>query len=279
MKRIFKILLMIAIIFILLFLYARNVEPKQLTVKKLLIETEKDIEYCKVVFFTDTHFSGYYDKEYLKKIVAKINEREADIVIFGGDLLDNYTRDREELDLNYLKEELSKIEAKNKKLAVCGNHDYGGGAERIYEEFMTSCGFQVLVNENCFLDEYNIRVIGYDDYLLGQTEPSLYYITSETFNIIVAHEPVISTIIESSSDNFMFSGHTHGGQVFVPFLTKKIIPNGSGGFIKGLYRQEDIGTETRLNMYVSSGIGQTKYPVRFLNVPEIVEIEFIKIEN
>lgn len=80
-----------------------------------------------------------------------INGREADIVIFGGNLLDNYARDRERLDLKYLQEELNKTEAKVGKYAVFGNHDYGGGAVRIYADFMNGCGFHVLDVETVFL--------------------------------------------------------------------------------------------------------------------------------
>lgn len=264
---------------VLLFLYARYVEPNRLITKTFTIETEKEIEDCKAVFFTDTHFGAYYDVEHIDKIAAKINEQEADIVIFGGDLLDNYARDRKGLDLEYLREGLSKIEAGSGKFAVFGNHDYGGGAVRIYEAFMTSCGFQVLEDESQILEAFNIKIIGYDDYLLGWTDPSLYEVKSDRFNIIVAHEPIISQFIESSSDNFMLSGHTHGGQVTIPILTKKLLPEGSGQFVKGMYEQTDIGTDTSLRMYTSSGIGLTKYPIRLFNVPEIITVEFVKAEK
>ncbi len=124
------------------------------------------------------------------------------------------------------------------------------------------------------LDGYGIKLIGYDDYLMGWTDPSLYTIKSDLFNIIAAHEPVISQSIDSHSDNFMFSGHTHGGQVGIPFLTARIIPPGSGKFVKGFYSAGEIGTGASLNMYTSSGIGMTKYPFRLFNVPEIIEIDF-----
>lgn len=271
-KKICTFCLIILLSILLIFGYARFIEPNLLTVKSFDVVTEKPVNPCKIVFFTDTHFGKYYDDSHVEKIVKKINQSNADIVIFGGDLLDNYARDREDIDFEYLREELSNINAKSGKYAVWGNHDYGGGAVRIYEDFITSCGFTILKNESRILEKYGIKIIGYDDYLMGWTDPALYNIESELYNIIVSHEPVISQFITNSSENFLLSGHTHGGQVTIPFLTTKLLPEGSGQFVKGLYSKEEINTAASLQMYVSSGIGMTRYPFRFFNTPEIVEI-------
>lgn len=271
-KKICTFCLIIILSIFLIFGYARFIEPNLLTVKSFDVITKKPINPCKIIFFTDTHFGKYYDDSHVENIVEKINQSNADIVIFGGDLLDNYARDREDIDFEYLSKELSKIKAKSGKYAVWGNHDYGGGAVRIYEDFITSCGFTILKNESRILEEYGIKIIGYDDYLMGWTDPALYNIESELYNIIVSHEPVISQFITNSSENFLLSGHTHGGQVTIPVLTTKLLPEGSGQFVKGFYTKEEINTAASLQMYVSSGIGMTRYPFRFLNTPEIVEI-------
>ncbi len=279
MKKKMKCLFMLLLITIILVpCYSRYIEPEMLVVKEITVETDADIETCKAVFFTDTHFGTLYDEKHLEKIVEMINARDADIVIFGGDLLDNYARDKETLDMAYLQEKLSRIEAKAGKYAVFGNHDYGGGAVRIYEEFMNHCGFYVLNDENVFLEKLNIEIIGFDDYLLGQTDAGRYYIQSDNFHLIATHEPVISKFIEGSGENFILSGHTHGGQVSVPYFTKKMLPNGSEQFIKGLYDVRDIGAGVPVQMYVSSGIGLTKYPFRFFNIPEIIEVTFVRKE-
>lgn len=252
--------------------YARYVEPYMLITRTVTIEATKHVPECTIVFFSDTHFGKDYSEKNIERIVKRINRSEPDLVIFGGDFLDNYARDREELDLEYIGAELSKIEASYGKFAVWGNHDYGGGAVRVYQELMTDGGFQVLENESCLIEELNMKVFGYDDYLLGRTEESLYQIQSQYFNLIAAHEPVVADLIENTGDNLLLTGHTHGGQVGIPAIREKVIPKGSGGYVKGLYTKEEIGTKSSLQMFVSSGIGTTLYPVRFLNVPEIVEI-------
>lgn len=272
-----KILLSILIVVLAAFAvigHSRFIEPNLLVTKKLVIETQKPIEACTMVYFTDTHFGKHYNVSHAGKIVDKINEAKPDIVVFGGDLLDNFARDRDTMDLQHLQEELQRIEAKTGKYAVWGNHDYGGGAIRIYEDFMTSCGFEILDNESIELENYGIQLIGYDDYLMGWTDPSLYNIKSDLFNVIVAHEPIVAQFIESGSENFLLSGHTHGGQVTIPFITNNFLPEGSGQFKKGFYTAEDIHTEAALSMYTSSGIGMTRYPFRFLNIPEVVQIHF-----
>lgn len=252
--------------------YARYVEPYMLITRTVTIEATKHVPECTIVFFSDTHFGKDYSEKNIERIVKRINRSEPDLVIFGGDFLDNYARDREALDLEYIGAELSKIEASYGKFAVWGNHDYGGGAVRIYQDLMTDGGFQVLENESCLIEELNMKVFGYDDYLLGRTEESLYQIQSQYFNLIAAHEPVVADFIENTGDNLLLTGHTHGGQVGIPAIREKVIPKGSGGYAKGLYTKEEIGTQSSLQMFVSSGIGTTFYPIRFLNVPEIVEI-------
>lgn len=273
-KRILLFIFIVLFGFLFILGYSRFIEPNLLITKKLVIKTQKTIKPCRVVFFTDTHFGKYYDVAHAKKLVEKINATKPDIVIFGGDLIDNYARDRDNMDWQYLKAELQKIDVKIGKYAVWGNHDYGGGAKRIYEDFITSCGFQLLNNESVELENYGIKLFGYDDYLMGWSDPSLYKIESDLFNIIIAHEPIVSQFIESKSDNFLLSGHTHGGQVTIPFITHKFLPEGSGQFTQGLYTAKEIHTNVSLKMYTSSGIGMTRYPLRFLNIPEIIQIDF-----
>ncbi|MCU9808093.1 metallophosphoesterase [Paraclostridium sp. AKS46] len=254
---------------LLIFSYARYIEPSMLRVKNIDLKA-KDIKDCRIVFFTDTHFGKLYSQSNIDKIVKKINNQNPDIVIFGGDLLDNYARDYSLLDTDSLQKSLSKIEAKYGKYAVFGNHDYGGGASRVYEKFMSGGGFKVLKNESSYINDLNLNIIGYDDYLLGNTKKSDYKIEENKFNLVVTHEPDVVELMTSSSENFILSGHSHGGQVTIPFITDKILPVGAHKYVKGLYSEKNVGINDSTKMYVSSGIGMTSIPLRFLNPPEIV---------
>lgn len=274
MKKSIRFIVLLMFIGISIVGYAYFIEPNLLKVRTVDVTTKKVLKPCTILFFTDTHFGKYYDVQKVEKIIEKINQADADIVIFGGDLLDNYAQDP--IDLEYLNEQFKKIDVTIGKYAVRGNHDYGGGAVRVYEDFMISSGFNMLDNESVVLEEYGIQLIGYDDYLMGWTDPSRYKIQSDLFNVIIAHEPIVSQLIESESENLMLSGHTHGGQVHIPFLTEELLPEGSGQFMKGFYTKEEIGTTVSLNMYTSSGIGMTRYPFRFLNIPELIKVNITK---
>lgn len=272
MKKFICVVLLFFLVGCLVFVYARFIEPSLLKVKSYVVETKMPIQNCKIVFFTDTHFGKLYDDSNLEKIVKKINSLEADIIVFGGDFLDNYARDRQDLDFDLLQKGFSQMKATYKKYAVWGNHDYGGGAVRIFENFMSSSGFEILKDESRKLKAYGINIVGFDDYLMGSRQAN-YNIESDLYNIVIAHEPIVAQFIKNSGENLILSGHTHGGQINVPFLGDTLLPEGSGGFISGFYDPSEINTKTNLQMYVSSGIGLTRYPFRFLRVPEIIEID------
>ena len=113
---------MILLIFMILIVcYSRYIEPERLVVKEITVETDMDIEKCRIVFFTDTHFGALYDEKHIERIVNMINGRDADIVIFGGDLLDNYARDKEILDMEYLQEERKAVTYQTSFDTVAGN--------------------------------------------------------------------------------------------------------------------------------------------------------------
>lgn len=253
-------------------LYARFVEPNLLVVRRLSFQAQGIAADCRVVFFTDTHFGEDKSVDSAKQLADRINQLEPDLVIFGGDLLDNYARDREQLDLELLRQQLSNIEAPGGKYAVWGNHDWGGGAARIYQEFMESCGFQVLKNESLHLEEYQLQLLGYDDYLTGDLEGQLPAFSEDVFPLLVAHEPYTAQLLSGIPERaLMLSGHTHGGQVGIPWIARRILPPGSGGFVRGLYALDDA--EHSAQIYVSSGIGTTRLPLRLLSPPEIVCID------
>lgn len=250
-------------------LYACFVEPNLLVVRRLSFQAQGIAADCRVVFFTDTHFGEDKSVDSAKQLADRINRLEPDLVIFGGDLLDNYARDREQLDLELLRQQLSNIEAPGGKYAVWGNHDWGGGAARIYQKFMESCGFRVLKNESLLLEEYQLQLLGYDDYLTGELGGQLPAFAEGVFPLLVAHEPYTAQLLSGIPERaLMLFGHTHGGQVGIPWIARRILPPGSGGFVRGLYALDDV--EHSAQIYVSSGSGTTRLPLPLLSPPEIV---------
>lgn len=272
-KTIFRILVKTIMTFVILLLlvvglfgYARYIEPNLMITNRFEIETTTKVEPFTIVFFSDTHFGEQYSQEKIEEMVKRINAEEPDYIVFGGDFLDSYYRDSARLDLTYLGEQLSRMEAKNKKIAIWGNHDYGGGTNRIYEDMFTGSGFVLLKNESIPIDNTNIVVKGLDDYLLGNPDTSTGELEEDNFNIILTHAPDIVDEMDMTNVDLVLAGHSHGGQVLLPYLTEAILPPGGQEYRKGIYNFQ-TGKDTKL--YVTSGLGTTKIPFRFLNIPEI----------
>lgn len=260
-------IIFITIIMLITFIYAKFIEPNLLITKIININSTTNYNSSvRIVFFSDTHFGNMYSETNLKKIVNKINSSNPDLVIFGGDLMDSYSEFPP--NITYIQEKLNQISANIGKYSVYGNHDYGGGAEKAFRSIMKNGGFTILENKIEVIDKLNIRLIGLDDYLLGNPDETILNQVDKSFyNILISHAPDIIDTLDINNIDFVLSGHTHGGQVTVPIITKKFLPPGGQKYIKG-YFNFDNNSETKL--YVTSGIGLTKIALRFLNIPEIL---------
>ena len=256
-----------------LYVYARIIEPGELNTDSTNVIVPEDVSEGTVVFFSDTHFGRYYNEDRLDRIVTQINGQNPDIVIFGGDLIDNYNRDRSYLDTQALIEGLSKIDARYGKFAVYGNHDYGGGAEQIYTQIMEESGFTILKNDTVQITEMNLQITGYDDLLFGTTPSGDYDLSGGRFSLIVSHEPDTADDISIPEDAVMVSGHSHGGQITIPFLTEFYLPDGATKYLRGWY--DNLGKNSNISLLVSRGIGVTGLPFRFLSSPEINVIHLV----
>lgn len=267
-KFIFFFILIVVLVSAATIGYARFMEPSRLTVHKIEDVSYSMKESVTVAVFADTHFGFHYDTVDFQKVIDKINENPPDILLFAGDLIDNlneYHGSTAEIS-----EKLGEMKANIGKYAVFGNHDYGGGAEYKYEDIMNAGGFKVLVNETITFRGKKLRLIGIDDLLIGYGDPSVVnHADASMYNLVFCHEPdIVDKILDSNTD-YMVAGHTHGGQIRIPFYTEKFLPSYGEKYVKGEYQLENRN-ETIL--YVNSGLGTTKIPARLGAVPELTWI-------
>lgn len=268
LKFIFSLILIFILISVLAVGYARFVEPDRLTVH----ETEDTSPLIKktltVAVFADTHFGFLYDTQDFQKVVDRINKNPPDILLFAGDLIDNLNQYPE--DTGKISAKLALMKARLGKYAVFGNHDYGGGAEYKYKDIMRAGGFKVLVNKAVTFPGYNLRLIGIDDLLIGYGDPSVVNrADSNMYNLVFCHEPdIVDKILDSNAD-YMVAGHTHGGQIRIPFYTEKFLPSYGEKYVKGEFT---LNNRNKTVLYVNSGLGTTKIPARFGAVPELTYI-------
>lgn len=269
-KTAFEIFILILIIFTTAFGYMRYIEPY--TLKEVEISMSGSPTELKIAVFSDTHFNNWYTPEDFEDVAEKINAQSVDLVFFVGDLIDHL--DEYNGDLDSISNALSKLDASLGKYAVYGNHDYGGGAEWEYEGLMEAAGFTVLVNEEVILEDLGIAITGIDDTLIGEGTAEAASATSDDYyNIVLCHEPDIVDDILGYPVNLMISGHTHGGQINFPGITKRRLPPDGQKYVKGIFEFEN---DSNTQLYVSKGIGMTKLPLRFMAMPEVT---FITLTN
>lgn len=260
---------LLAIFLIILFIpiYAFKIEPRLSVVHHIPLSYGKAQTELKVLQLSDIQVSESYQANRLTKIVDKVNQEKPDIIVFTGDLFDNYSQYANETEII---QQLKNMQATIGKYAVWGNHDYGGGAANIYRYVMNSADFTVLQNDGETIDVNGKQVFigGLDDSLLGNpsVDATLSYRPQVDYSILLTHEPDVADDFVGTNTQLVLAGHSHGGQVWLPFyqvtnvLAKK--------YTRGLYTLAD-GTK----LYVNTGIGTTSVHARFGVIPEISVFE------
>lgn len=272
-KTILKLFILFIILVIGAFGYARYIEPFQLKSVEISLEVpglkiEDQKNKLKIAVFSDTHFNDWYTVKDFKKVISAINKQSPDMVFFAGDLIDNYNLYNGNTD--EIATCLSRIKAPSGKFAVYGNHDYGGGAEWEYEGIMEKGGFTVLAGDYYALDNLNLAIIGVDDILIGGGTPSIAsWGRKDYYNVVLCHEPDVADQILDYNVNLMISGHTHGGQINIPGYTAEFLPPYGEKYLKGLF---EFKNHSNTKLYVTSGVGMTKLPFRFMAPPDVTFI-------
>lgn len=248
--------------------YARYLEPNMLNIQRYDIAHDKiprSFHNLKILQFSDTHIGFHYDLDQFDKLIEKINAEKPELLLFTGDLVDepqHYSFP------SRLVESLKRLEAPLGKFWIYGNHDHGGyGTEKIFD-VMKQGGFQLLQNQNTIIENgsQSITLAGVDDVMLGQPDidRTLSSVPEGSFTLLMVHEPDVALEFQHHPVDVQLSGHSHGGQVQVPFFGYLITPPFAEHFVEGHYVLEE-----GLQLYVSRGIGTTRLPYRFLCRPEM----------
>lgn len=277
LKRLFFAVGFLFLLFAACIFYAFRIEPFRISLNTYTVSEKKtNTEPVKIIQISDIHIKEDFTYKNLEKIVKKINGQSPDLIVFTGDLYDNYAKYRDD---GHIISELKKLNAAYGKIAIWGNRDYGGGAVRKYKEIMELSGFTLLKNENMFItleDGKKIHFTGLDDSLLGQpVMPDMAETDRADIKILLTHEP--DSILEFYEEDFLLtlSGHSHGGQIqipFLPFINEKAVAATalSARYSGGMYQVGDGGKQS---LYVNTGIGTTHISARFGVVPEIAVFE------
>lgn len=264
-KKKHNILIYFILVIALLFLYSKYIEPYNLTIKEYKIENKylpNSFDGIKIVHFSDVHLESTVDIKYLDKIVNLINKQNPNIVVFTGDMLDK-RRTLNDSKIESVKKSLSKIKSNLGNYAVSGNHDIK--QLDTYKKIMDT-NFTILDNEEKLIyykENTPISIIGLSDSSETKINYDVLEKENDYYRFVLCHEPDEYKKISNYSFNVMFSGHSHGGQVRLPFIGKIYTPIGAKTYYDDYYKLDNK------EIFISNGIGTTRIDIRFNSAPSI----------
>lgn len=254
-------------IFLLLFLYSFFIAPNWICKTRLILISDKfshDDHPIKLIHLTDFHLDkiGYREK----KIISIVQEEEPDLILLSGDYLNDKS----------LKSELAFLIRKFQETApvyfALGNWD----SEQEWQVIKDSGGTSVhetnrLINLNGIpLNIFSVKYAwaGWPESEERKHLEEVCPKDRSIFSIMLAHTPDHFPIASEFGIDLILAGHTHGGQINIPFLSSEFIYSEYGDkYKKGLFRKN------KSTLYVNRGIGMSgniKYRLRFLSRPEIL---------
>ena len=235
--------------------------------------------------FKIAHVSDLHNDEFGKdnaKLISLIENSAPNIIAITGDIFDCH-----HTDVDVAIEFAEKAVQIAPCYYVAGNHEQRvpDAYEKLIDAF-EEIGIVVLDNKAVTVERagQSINVLGVSDpgfetdYLFGDTEGVLNHYLSElmtdkeSFNLLLSHRPELFELYERHDVDLVLTGHAHGGQFRLPFVGGLYAPN------QWLFPEYDAGlyTEDNTNMIVSRGIGNSLFPFRFNNRPEVV---LVTLEN
>ena len=231
----------------------------------------------RIVQLSDIHLDEFTEPFLLRHSIEQINRLQPDAVLLTGDFVSYGITPRKfsERSAWQCAEMLSELKCAE-RYAVLGNHDHWLSWTEVTQALRAS-GITVLINSCLPIERKGDRIwlAGLDDPLCGRPDldkaipASIRGIEGQPL-MLMCHEPDYADDLlaqpAGKSIGLMLSGHTHGGQVRLPFVGALELPPGGKKYVEGLFR---LGS---MQLYVNRGIGTIGVPFRFACPPEITEI-------
>ena len=241
----------------------------------------------KIVQISDVHSGSFFNPQKLQKAIDLINEQDADVVLFTGDMVNNYADEFKPFIPLF-----KSIKAKDGKFSILGNHDYGDyGAWNSREEkaqniptlknYQAEAGFKLLRNENIALEKNGekIYLLGVENWGIkpfpqyGDLDKALKGVPEDAIKVLMSHDPThFDEVVKKHKTHvhLTLSGHTHGMQFGLDLKNIKWSP------VKFKYKKwADLYESEGKYLYVNRGFGVIAYPGRVGINPEITVIELV----
>jgi predicted MPP superfamily phosphohydrolase len=250
-------------------IYSTLIEPlwfDTVEVSISLPRLPKAFSGIRVLQISDIHAGEQYMPGHLGEIVQKILELKPDIVLITGDFVYSSPAMTDEI-LGTTEDLLAQISISIPTFAVMGNHDHWWDVARV-REMLQRANVKELANDFFTIQKEDamLHICGVDDFYERKSElgPILSTMPEEGCAILMAHEPDFADNSSASGRfDLQVSGHSHGGQVVIPFIGPLVLPNYGRKYPSGYYR---VGN---MHQYTNRGLGMVFPYVRFLCRPEI----------
>lgn len=232
----------------------------------------------KIAQVSDLHNAEFGDDN--TELITLLEKEAPDIIVLTGDLIDS--RKTDVAVASSFAEMTAEIAP---TYFVTGNHEARISEYDELRDNLIAAGVVVLENEAVTVekDGEEITLLGVNDpsfqtdYLMGDSASVVQsaldgLIDDEQYTILLSHRPELFETYAGAGVDLVFSGHAHGGQFRIPFLGGVIAPN------QGFFPKYDAGLYTQgvTNMVVSRGLGNSLFPFRVNNRPEVIIVELTK---
>ena len=252
--------------------YMRDYEPSHVEVSKVrltLPRLARSFSGMRVVQVSDFHYGGWMNTERLTDVLQMVIDQSPDLVTITGDFVMGEQRFHQEVmdKLGEMTVVLKTLSEKVLTLGSLGNHDYKLDRTAVMDA-LDKAGIVSLNNSvHTFVHGSDqLHFAGVDDVLKRHARMDLLLpqIPEDGCTILLAHEPDYADVsARTGRFDLQISGHSHGGQVILPFLGPPVLPHLAHKYPMGLYRVMDM------YQYTNRGVGMTTPYVRFNCRPEI----------
>ncbi len=273
----FSILLLLSTVIIF---YGSFIEPNLIITNYQTIDLDKINSPIKIALVADFQVGNSKKEKYVQKVANRILELKPDLVFIVGDIVDNEFYEKNEA--KYLSP-MAEVAKTIPIYAIHGNHEYGiGGGKSINDpkyrtgdvseetkQIVESFGIKYLVNElqEIEVNEQKFYLFGGDSIWADKLDYSvLEKRTEDISTITLIHNPLAVFQAYKYNIDLMLSGHTHGGQVRLPFVG----PLGRVDDILPAEWYQGLNEFEGMKFFVTSGIGESGTRARLFNPPEIV---------
>lgn len=223
---------------------------------------------CKILQVADLQNKVFGKNQ--EPLIRKIEQSCPDIIVMTGDLLD---RNRTDVDVavDFIKDIVHIAPV----YFVSGNHEHQSGEWDTLADALVEQGVTILNNGKSIIERNGetITLLGLADKKVNQHYDKILHTLmagqEDSFNILLSHRPELFETYVKENIDLAFTGHAHGGQIRIPFLKQGIFAPHQGFFPKyteGMHEKD--GTV----MVVSRGLGNSTFPFRIFNRPELIEV-------